>query len=286
MGNYYCLIAGLPELQLDDQKLKLSLADFKQELIENLSVSDLQLINYFFMQFDNSNLLSILANKEVDNFNSMGVLEKEDILEIISQFKESDSPNNRMIYRYYYDFIPAYLQNEALFPHMSWADQLSTLYFDYAQNSKNSFISSWFTFNLNLVNLQIAVNCRKYGLNREEYIIGTNEVAEAIRTSNARDFGITPYFPEVEEILRIAEEPSIYEKERYFDQLRWNWLEENGFFHYFDVEHLFIYLLKLEMLQRWISLEKETGTTIFREMISTMQQSFEFPNEFTVKRVK
>ncbi len=286
MGNYYCLIAGLPELQLDDQKLKYSLTDFKQELVENLSVSDLQLINYFFMQFDNSNLLSVLTKGADTNFSPMGVLEKEDIIDIISQFKESDSPNNRMIYRYYYDFIPAFLQNEALFPHMSWTDQLSTLYYDYAQNCKNSFISSWFAFNLNLINLQIAVNCRKYGFNREESIIGTNEIAEAIRTSNARDFGVTPYFPEVEEILRIAEEPSIYERERYFDQLRWNWLEENGFFHYFDVEHLFIYLLKLEMLQRWISLEKETGTTIFREMISTMQQSFEFPTEFTVKRVK
>jgi hypothetical protein len=45
-------------------------------------------------------------------------------------------------------------------------------------------------------------------------------------------------------------------------------------------------LLKIEMLERWIKLEKETGRTIFREMIGQLQQSFEFPAEYTLKKAK
>jgi hypothetical protein len=285
MGNYYYLIAGLPELQLDDQKLKISLSDFKTELLENLSASDSKLISYFFMQFDNKNLLSLLANKEAE-IDETGNLTKEQLLDIIQQFRESDNPTDKNIYTYFRQFIPDYLIEAPIFPNLSWEDQLTTLFYDFAIKCKNPFISEWYEFNLNISNIIIGTNCRKFGYNREKSIIGTNEVAEAVRKSNAKDFGIKPIFAEVDDVIRIADEPDLFERERKIDILKWNWLEEKGFFHYFDLEHLFVYLVRLELLERWVRLEKETGKRVFREMISQLQHSFEFPNEFTVKRVK
>lgn len=286
MGNYYCLISGLPELQLDDQKLKLSLFEFKSELEENLSVADLQLLNYFFMQYDNENIVRLLNDKNFDFDINLGCYSREELIDVIELFKESDTPNNPLIFGYLKEFIPAFMRKEEIFQGMTWADQLTSLYYDYAVKCKNEFISSWFEYNLNITNILTAVNCRKYGFDKDISVLGANEVAESIRNSNTRDFDISPLFPEVDEILRIAEETDIFERERKIDLVKWRWLDDNGFFHYFDVEHLFIYLIKMDMLRRWVVLEKDSGKHVFREMISILKQSFEFPNEFTIRQVK
>lgn len=285
MGKYYYLISGLPELQLDDQKLKMSLSDFKIELDEHLSAADRRLINYFFMQFDNENLLIFLADKEA-TLNPLGSLTRDQFEEMLMRFRETDHPGEPYIYKYFKQFVPSYLSDTPVYPQMSWADQLTSLYYDFASNSKNEFISDWFSFNLNINNVLTAINCMKYGYEREASVVGSSEIAEAIRTSNSKDFGISAIFPEVEDLIRLAEETDIYERERKIDLIKWNWLEEKGFFHYFDVEHLFVYLVRMQLLSRWVKLEKESGLKVFRQMIDSLQHSFEFPNEFTIQKVK
>lgn len=285
MAKYYYLISGLPELQLDDSKLKISLSDFKNELLENLSDSDLSYIGYFYMQFDNKNLLLLLNNKDAE-LETLGNLDRDQLLDIILQFKETDEPADKKIYPYFRQFIPAFLADKPVFEHMSWEDQLATLYYNSAISCRNNFISDWFKFNLNVNNIIIAMNCRNFGYRREMMVVGDDDISNAIRTSNAKDFGIKPIFPEIDDVMRLADEPDLFERERKIDLLKWNWLEEKGFFHYFDMEHLFIYLVRLSLLERWVRLEKETGRKVFREMISQLQHSFEFPNEFTINRVK
>jgi hypothetical protein len=285
MGKYYYLISGLPELQLDDQKLKLSLSEFKSELDEHLSASDRKVIAYFFMQFDNENLLKYLSDKEA-GLNPLGNLTSTQFDEMLMSFKETDNPKEPFIHSYFKQFVPAFLSETPVYPQMTWDDQLTSLYYDFASKSKNEFVAQWFQFNLNINNVFAALNCMRYGYDREASVIGSSEIAEAIRTSNSKDFGIAPLFPEVEELIRLADEADILERERKIDLIRWNWLEEKGFFHYFDVEHIFVYLVRLQLLSRWVKLEKESGLNVFREMISSLQHSFEFPNEFTIQKVK
>ena len=45
MSKYYYLVAGLPELTLEDSKLSYTVADFKTEIYTGLSVSDQKLID-------------------------------------------------------------------------------------------------------------------------------------------------------------------------------------------------------------------------------------------------
>lgn len=284
MGQYYYLISGLPELQLDDQKLKLTLSDFKNELEEQVESWDKDVLRYFFMQYDNDNLLRFLNDAETE-LDVLGDISRENWQDILLLFKETDEPDHPKLPDYFKQFVPGFLSEQKVIPALSWKDQLVSLYYDFAVQCKNEFVSEWFQFNLNVTNVLTAVSCIKHGYDKEKAIIGSSEVSEAIRTSNSRDFGIAAEFPEVEEVLRIAEESDIYERERKIDLMKWEWLEDKSFFHYFDVEHLFVYLVRLQMLSRWVQLEKETGLTIFREMISQLQNSFEFPNEFTVKKV-
>lgn len=285
MGNYYYLVAGLPELQTDGQKLKHTLIELKEELVKSLSDSDMTMINYFFMQYDNRNVLKLLSDIEADT-DERGTISKEEITEFIVNYKKQESDISKKLYSYLKHFITSFISEEPVFTELNWEDQLTTLYYDYAIKCKNEFIASWFEFNLILTNVLVANNCLKYGIDRNKAIIGHSEIIDSIRISNAKDFGISTIFPEIDEMVRIAEEPDFYERERKIEILKWNWLEDKGFFHFFDMEYLFIYLLKVEMLQRWVILAKASGGEIFREMISKLQRSFEFPNEFTLKKIK
>jgi hypothetical protein len=285
MGNYYSLVAGLPDLLPDDPKLRITLPEFRAELEENLSQKDLQVIGLFFMKYDNENLFRLYQNPEA-SIHHKGTLEPSDLLEIIQLFKDMDKPKDKRIPPYFQAFVPALLADKPLSESMSWEDQLASLYYDYASQSTNKFVASWFSMNLHLTNVLTALNCRKYNLNAEASVLGSNEISDALRTSHAKDFGLLPLFPEVDEILRLADEDDLLERERKIDLFRWNWLEEHGFFHYFDVERLFIYLLRLDILQRWTQLEKATGQKKFREMIVKMQHAFEFPSEFKIVKIK
>jgi len=285
MGNYYYLIAGLPELQTDGQKLKHTLIELKEELAKSLSASDMAMINYFFMQFDNQNVLKLLSDIEAET-DERGTISKEEIIEFIINYKKNEADTSKTLYKYLKHFITSFISEEPIFPELNWEDQLTSLFYASAVKCKNEFIASWYEFNLILTNVLVAANCLKYGIDRHKAIIGHSEIIDSIRNSNAKDFGVSTLLPEIDEMVRIAEEPDFYERERKIELLKWNWLEDKGFFHFFDMEYLFIYLLKVEMLQRWITLAKSSGSDICREMISKLQHSFEFPNEFTLKKIK
>lgn len=58
MSKYYCLIAGLPNISLDDSKLTYSVSEFRKELDGILTSRDKKLVDLFFLKFDNKNLLA------------------------------------------------------------------------------------------------------------------------------------------------------------------------------------------------------------------------------------
>ena len=283
MKEYFCLVAGLPEIQLDDHKLSFSLNEFKEELRENLTPQDFALIELYFQKFDNPNLLAYFKDTEAE-LNEMGNLSSKDLEEILQMINEEENPQDPRIPEYYKKFIPSYLDEKPIVHGVTWEDQLNSLYYDSSLKCKNDFVSRWFEFNLNINNLLSATACRKHGIPVSESVIGNNAIAQAIRTSNAKDFGITPIFPQIDEVFRIAEETDLMEREKKIDLLKWKWLEEEAFFHYFTVEKIFAYLIKLSIVERWVMLSKETGEEIFRDMIQTLKQSFEFPEEFTLNK--
>ena len=72
----------------------------------------------------------------------------------------------------------------------------------------------------------------------------------------------------------------LVDREKKLDQLRWDWMEEATFFDYFTVERLFVFLLQLEMIERWISLDKEKGNQLFRSIIAALKDEVQIPAEF------
>ena len=58
--NYYYLIAGLPELSLDDNKLNLTVREFRELYYPELAADDRALLDLIYLSYDNANLLSLL----------------------------------------------------------------------------------------------------------------------------------------------------------------------------------------------------------------------------------
>jgi hypothetical protein len=152
---------------------------------------------------------------------------------------------------------------------------------DYGIEVKNSLMSGWFELNLNIGNIMTAIFARKYDLMVAKYIVGHNTIAKLIReNSNARDFGISQELDYFDILQRISEESDIYDRERKIDKFKWDWLEENTVFDYFNIEYIFAYLCKLQILERWVKLNAEEGEKVFRDLINSLKNETKLPDNF------
>lgn len=277
MSSYYCLVAGLPDVNLDDGKLNYTVENFKSELYPELSRKDQLLIDLFYLKYDNADLLRLLKDKDAV-VDGGGNFSSEELLALITAVREGETPDSRYPL-YMYQFIEQYL---TLQPEEQYRadDLLAALYYAHAMQCGNSFIASWFEFNLNVNNILAALTARKYKMDVPSVVVGATDVCAQLRTSNARDFGLTEQITYFEQIMRISEIDELVEREKKIDLLKWNWLEDEVFFHYFTIERIFVFLLRLEMIGRWISLDKEKGSELFRQLIQSLKEQVQIPEEF------
>lgn len=277
MSAYYYLVAGLPDISLEDGKLSYTISDFRADAYEHLSAKDQALIDLFYLNYDHADLLSLLKDKDAVTL-GRGNFSSEDLLQLIASVKDGEKPDAKFP-SYLYDFIAQYLAlpTDELY---KAENMLASAYYAYAMKSKNQFVASWFEFNLNINNILAAFAARKYKMNVPEVIVGNTEICEMLRTSNARDFGLGETLDYFEPLQRLVETDDLVEREKKIDQLKWKWLEEASFFHYFTIERLFVFLLQLEMIERWVLLDKEKGSELFRQMIQNLKNEVQIPEEF------
>jgi hypothetical protein len=276
MSKYYYLVAGLPEVKPDDSKLSLSLEEFRQTLAETLSQSDLALADLIFEKYEAQNWLTYLKNQDAE-LNPVGRLQKIDFEDIVSNLKEEEDAKLKNIPTYFATFAHAFWDEKPLYESLSWDDQLMTLYYQHALSCQNKLVKSWFEFNLNIHNLLAANTCRKFGYDVQAAIVGDNQVANILRTTNARDFGVSDFFEEADQVIRIAEMADWLERERRIDLVKWQWLDEHTVFDYFTMEVISVYIMKLQLIERWLPLKKEVGETVFKELIESLKKDVHMP---------
>ena len=282
--NYYYLIAGLPELSLDDNKLGFTVREFRELYYPELAADDRALLDLIYLSYDNANLLLLLKDKEAAIAEG-GLYTGEELLGIIEAARAEEAPD-RNYPRYMYDFVQQMESEESAAEGIFPEDRLAQLYYAHAMNQGNTFIERWFAFNLDLNNFLTAITARRYNLDVKPLIVGDNEVAKALRTSNSRDFGLTGVMDGFEEVMRISEIDNLVERERKLDVLKWEWMEENSFFDYFTVEKLFAFLVKIQVIERWITLDAEAGGEMLRGMIRQLKEEVKVPQEFTINNKK
>ena len=273
MSNYYCLVAGLPDVAFDGSKSVYTVERFKEDIYPELSAQDAACVDLFFLERDNANILNILRNGEDADIKLYGCYSREMLYEIISSAKNGDTPI-KGVPSYIYRFFEYYIMNEGN-SNVIWEDVLSAFYYDYATKCSNGFIADWFTFNRNVNNILVAFAARKYKMSVDEAVIGDGEVADALRTSGARDFGLSGTLDYFEKIQRLNDNDRLQERERQLDDIRWGWLEDNSVFNYFTVERLFVFLLKLSIVERWAKLDADKGMQRYNEMIAELKSGMD-----------
>lgn len=278
-NQYYYFISGLPDFSFDSMKLPFSVEEFREMLDEAIAPEDKKLMETYFLSYDNDNLFRLLEKKESEMGNR-GILSHAEIEEVIQRVKEGDTIENKQVPPYFEKAVRASLDEEITGHLKTLEDLISSLYADYGMGVRNSLIAGWFEMNLNIGNILSALFARKYGMDVIQVVVGNNEIANLIReNANTRDFGISRELDYYDDLLRIAEEPDIYERERKIDKFRWNWLEDNTLFDYFNIEYIFAYLCKLRILERWVSLNAEEGERVFRELITQLKNEIQQPED-------
>ncbi len=278
--NYYhCLVAGLPELFLDETELSFSLIEFKDVLASELHQSDYKLVQTIFLPYDNMNLLNVLQEK-YDNFDKLGNFSLEQLENELTEDAENILP------AYMYEFVKMY-KNEDITVEKAWENIITEMYHEYIQtNVKNKFLKQWFDYKINIENILSAINCRKYNLDKEKQIIGNNFVTKAILNSNSKDFGLEVDIPYISQLITLSEKNNVLAKEKEIDKMKWDMIEELSLFDYFSIEIILAYLLKLDIAYRWLKLDYDTGKQMFEQIVDDLKLSYEFPKEFSVNESK
>ena len=278
MGNYYCLMSGLPDINLEDTKMEVGIPELREELELSLSDKDKSIVFYFFLQSDCANVVKLLKNPNAE-ISYDGNFTMEQYVDLITSAKEM----NFNVHRYpafMSEFVRSYTYNngkEGFFPE----DEILYQFYQYAiKTCPSKMVRQWYKLNLDITNILTAFLARKNGWNVSNHIQGSNEVTEMILTNNTKDFNLTAEYDYVQDLMRIVECEDPVEKEKRIDVLKWQWLEENTFFNIFSIDAVFAYLCKLNMLERWDKLDVETGQETFRQIIENLRGEARVPQEF------
>jgi len=273
--NYYYLVAGLQDVTLDIHKLTFDQLAFREEIRKDLDPRDFLLVEKLFLPYDNDNLINLLE-KNNKAFSEKGNFSKEHLEEIIKE--PADLP------AYMVKFITAFKTKEPVYPDMSPENELTTLFYDEVTGKlHNEFLRNWFRFELNVKNIMAALNARKYKVPYEHEIIGTGETSGTIRKSHARDFGLGSELDYIEELTAISKKEDIREREQAIDEMQWKYLDEETFFHYFTIEKILAFIIKLGMIERWLDIDKDHSNELFKKLLSELQASYQLPETFTDK---
>ena len=273
--SYYCLVAGLPDLFFNENKTGTDSSTFRSELKKELNENDFQLANLLFLPVDNKNLLTLLFQPEKD-FLPAGNYTRPFLEEQIIQ------PTELPPYMANFIFWVKKQEIKTLFPEAE--NKLLSLFYEYVLQANNTFIRQWFSFDLNLKNVLTALNCQHFNYKAENQLIKTKNTVVYDLLINNR-FKADLYEEELscaDIIFRIAElDKSMIEKEKMIDTLKWSWLDEHTFFHYFTIEKILGFLLKLQITERWIKLDSETGKQLLQKLLNELKTGYKFPEEFS-----
>lgn len=148
--------------------------------------------------------------------------------------------------------------------------------YEYGMRSKNKFVRDWYELNLTINNILTAEICRKHGFDIKRAVVGNSELAEQLRTSKRKDFGLGDLNTDYLDILKLAEIEDLYEREKRIDAIKWEWLDGP---HRLDPcmrEDVYAYYLRAKLLYRWNLLNVEEGTRVFKELVADMKRDIKF----------
>jgi hypothetical protein len=273
--KYHCLVAGLPDLVLDRDVKNFDFKALREDIYERTSEEDHTYIRELFLEYDFMNFLRLLRQREdlvVDKgFYSLDFLKER--LEYVSEHPEILEEIPEYLLDIIRKFQLGHEFGDQSDDYLDMASFTRLRFYQRVENSKNQFIRSWFQFDHLLRNVQSAWMCRKLNKSVQKQLVGYSEDIEFFVKNNLPDFGLRHEIPLGEQIFNLLDESEhldILEREFRFDQIRWQLADELTVFNYFDINKVLAFLAKVDILDRWLKLDKERGAVLFDGFVKNL----------------
>lgn len=251
---YYCLIASLSDLSLQTDVARTDFSAIRREIGGELSARDRAAVELLYGYYDVENLLAVLRGSDVPH-NDLGNLSKEQIAAEIAAQGTDDEPFVSLLAAPLRGALDLYLGRVELDEEQQQIDRdqmalergLLGQFYRACESSSSGFLSQWATADRTMRNV----------LAGADFMVG--ELYE--------EYKETSWWGGMEEVLGTKD---FVEREHKLDAVRWELSDELAAGHYFDLDAVLSYIVKLNILQRWAYLNKTTG----RERFGAMVQKF------------
>jgi hypothetical protein len=120
------------------------------------------------------------------------------------------------------------------------------------QDVSQETLRAWIAFEVGLRNEMVKIRSSRRKINAERYL----------RNDGSDDTQLYHIAMNSHRIL------SLVESEKFLDQARWHRLDELSFGHYFDLDALVVYALKLQILWRWEKIARVNKQEILEKVLS------------------
>ena len=127
---------------------------------------------------------------------------------------------------------------------------------------RNRFIREYFRFDLSVRNAKVRYLNRALGRDPEKDTVVLDEDATE------------ETFDEASSLDAILHGKDILERERGIDDLIWGKIDDLTTYDYFDIEAILGFLAKLHIVERWYTLDEQTGCEMFRKLVDEVRGTF------------
>lgn len=264
--NYYCLVAGLREFTREGEHKGFDPASVQAEIDEGIGRKDREKVALLRTYHDIGNIVNLKASRA--QFSPLGNFGRAEL--------EEEAVRPVRLPRFVREVLEAYADPEDT--DYEEIDRSKTLerslmeaYYRACAASKSRFLREWGEFDRNLRNVCAALTARRLGIPVPQVLVGGGYVAESLARSSAADFGLKGEVGYLDRVIAaVADEENLLEKEHRIDSLRWEMSEELTTFDYFNIEFILGYLVRVGIVSRWMSLDRERGQEMFARLLASL----------------
>ncbi len=265
-SQYYCLVAGLRELTLESENKGFEPKAIIEEIVVELSACDAKAVRLLYTYYDCENISAVRAGRV--RHNTLGNLTREEVeAELVEPSKTPLSIAN--VIRAFASVESE--EAEEIDTTRSFERALFEAYYAECARSSSRFVREWSQTDRNVRNVAAAISARLSEISVDEVVVGGGDIADSLRRSSAADFGLRGELPYIDSLIAaVSDEPNIIEKEHKIDNIRWAEVEETSVFDYFNISAVLAYLVKLNIVARWCSLDATKGREMLERLMAEL----------------
>lgn len=264
--NYYCLVSGLREETLEGDHKGFDATQIIDDISEQLSKTDLQALKMFYTYYDIENIINLRAGRS--RFSALGNFTHEEL--------EAEIAKPDALPRFLGEILEAYANTENsdyddIDTSKALERSLLEAYYKECARSSCRFVRLWGEFDCNLRNVCAAYTARRNSMAVADVVIGDNHIAQTLSRSSAADFSLKGELEYIDTVMAaVADESNLLEKEHKIDLIRWAMSDALTEFDYFDINAILSYLAKINIIQRWVSLDERRGRAMLQSLLESL----------------